>query len=99
MFHPKLKSLENASSCHPYYRFFSNQKQVAMPTQGDNQSMTPRYEAVQQLRFLVLSCNGWSDSLSNPVTALELRDGSVFNDVRFLNTIKTENSDTPFVFT
>ena len=35
-----------------------------------NQSVPPGYEAVQQLRFLVLTCSGWADSLSNPVTAL-----------------------------
>ena len=34
-----------------------------------NQSVTPRYKAVQQLHFMVLSCKGWADSLSNPVTA------------------------------
>ncbi len=51
------------------------QKQVSQVIQGDIQSVTPvplfipRYQTVQQLPFLVLSCNGWADSLSNPVTA------------------------------
>ena len=35
----------------------------------DNLSVTPGFAAVQQLPFLVLSCNGWADYLSNPVMA------------------------------
>ena len=53
-----------------------------MPRQGDNQSVTPGYEAVQKLRFLVISCNGWADSLSNPVTASVIYSTSVFNDIQ-----------------
>ena len=34
---------------------------------GDNQPVIP----VQQLRFTAGSCNGWANSLSNPVRAFE----------------------------
>ena len=44
-------------------------KQVVMPTQGDNRPVAPGFAAVQQLRFTALDCNGWADSLSNPVKA------------------------------
>ena len=37
-----------------------------------NTSVGPGFEAAQQLRFLVLSCNGWADSIFNPVTAFFL---------------------------
>ncbi len=40
-----------------------------MPTQGDNLSVPPGFTAVQQIRFLVLTCNRWANSLSNPVRA------------------------------
>ncbi len=32
-------------------RLASDQKQVVMPTQGDNHPVVPEYAAVQQLRF------------------------------------------------
>ena len=40
-----------------------------MPTQGDNLPVPPGFTAVQQIRFLVLTCNRWANSLSNPVRA------------------------------
>ena len=35
----------------------------------DNRPVAPGFAAVQQLRFTTLGCNGWGDSLSNPVRA------------------------------
>ena len=38
-----------------------------MPTQGDNRPVEHKFAAAQQPRFTAWSCNGWADSLSNPV--------------------------------
>ena len=40
-------------------------------TQRDNQPVAPGFAAVQKLRFMAWSCNGWADFLSNPVRAFE----------------------------
>ena len=47
-------------------------RNIIMPTQGDNLSVKPVYEAAKQVCFLVLSGIGWADSLSNPVMALTI---------------------------
>ncbi len=72
VFHgPKAVTGLDRESAHPSQLNTKKGKQklVIMPTQGDNQSVTPGFAAVQQLPFLSLRCDGWADSLSNPVTA------------------------------
>ena len=58
----------NISRC-----LFENKKQVVMPTQGYNWPVAPGFAAVQQLWFMAWSCNGWADSLSNPIIAFSNR--------------------------
>ncbi len=55
--HPLQLYAVKQSSCTAVYPGaagrFSNQIQVVVPTQGDNQPVAPGYTAVQQLRFTV----------------------------------------------
>ncbi len=56
-------------SSHKFFASLLPTTDFFRPAQGDSLSVTPGYAAAKQLRFLVLSCNGWADFLSNPVTA------------------------------
>ncbi len=53
----------------------------SIPIQGDNRPVAPGFAAEQQLRFTAGSCNGWADSLSNPVRpfshGMECRQDSI----------------------